>query len=73
MLARLRSTREFGFLTELLMLVLGINIALWAEGRFEDHRGQRTEIDYLLGLRRDLSKDVESLEKILEKNTAKVE
>jgi hypothetical protein len=73
MLARLRSTREFGFLTELLMLVLGINIALWAEGRFEDYRDQRTEIDYLLGLRRDLSKDVESLEKILEKNTAKIE
>jgi len=72
MLAGLRSTRGFGFVTELLMLVLGINIALWAEGRFEDYRDQRTEIDYLLGLRRDLSKDVESLAKILEKNTAKI-
>ena len=72
MLAGLRSTRGFGFVTELLMLVLGINIALWAEGRFEDYRDQQTEIDYLLGLRRDLSKDVESLARILEKNTAKI-
>jgi hypothetical protein len=73
MLARLRSTREFGFLTELLMLVLGISIALWAEGRFEDYRDQQTKIGYLQGLRRDLSIDIERLEVIIEDNVAKVE
>ena len=73
MLARVRSSRKFGFVTELIMLVLGINIALWAEGRFEVYQDQQSEIDYLQGLQRDLSKDVESLEQILESNIAKVD
>jgi hypothetical protein len=73
MLARVRSSRKFGFVAELIMLVLGINIALWAEGRFEDFQDQQSEIDYLQGLQRDLSKDVESLEQILEANIAKVD
>ena len=73
MLARLRSSRQFGFALELVMLVVGINIALWAEGTFEDYKDQQTEIDYLQGLRRDLSKDIERLESVVEVNVAKVE
>ena len=73
MLARFRSSRQFGFALELVMLVVGINIALWAEGAFEDYKDQQTEIDYLQGLRRDLSKDIERLESVVEVNVAKVE
>ncbi len=73
MFARIRSSRGVGFIGELFMLVLGINIALWAEGRFEDYRDQQTEADYLHAMARDLRTDKANLEKILAANEAKIE
>ena len=47
MFARMRSSRGANVLGELLMLVVGINIALWFEGQFEDFRDAETEQLYL--------------------------
>jgi hypothetical protein len=72
MFARLRSSRTGNLILELLMLVVGINIALWFEGKFEDMQDARTEKQYLSGLRDDLRKDVDSMNWIIEQNTAKI-
>lgn len=47
MFARLKSSRAGSLMLELLMLVVGINIALWFEGKFEDMQDARVEIQYL--------------------------
>lgn len=59
-------------LLELLMLIVGINIALWFEGKFEDMQETRTEHQYLEGLRADLRTDLGSLNAIIGQNTAKI-
>jgi len=71
MIARTSSSRGRSLLVELLMLVVGINIALWFEGRFEDMQEARTEVQYLEGLRDDLRKDIASLASIMEQNNQK--
>ena len=72
MFARLKSARGGNLLLELLMLVVGINIALWFEGKFEDFRDTRTEIEYLEGLAEDLRSDVRDLDMIIRQNREKV-
>jgi hypothetical protein len=72
-LARLKSSRAGSLILELLMLVLGINIALWFEGKFEDLQDARLEIQYLEGLRDDLKVDIGSLDRLITGNTAKIE
>ena len=72
MFARLRSARGGNLLLELLMLVVGINVALWFEGKFEDFREQRTEIEYLEGLADDLRTDIETLDSVIRQNKEKV-
>ena len=72
MLARARSSRG-NLLLELLMLVVGINIALWFEGRFEDFQDAETERQYLAGLRDDLKVDLATLDQSIELNQAKME
>jgi len=71
MFARLKS-RGGSLLLELLMLIVGINIALWFEGKFEDLQDARIEIQYLEGLRDDLRVDIASLDRRIETNTAKL-
>lgn len=68
MFARLRKSTTGGFALELLMLVLGINIALWFEGQFQDFQEARAEGDYLAGLKRDLLEDAASLGRLGEVN-----
>ncbi len=57
MFARIRSSRGAGVIGELLMLVVGINIALWFEGKFEDFNDAENEQQYLQGLYDDLEVD----------------
>lgn len=73
MFARMRSSRGANVLGELLMLVVGINIALWFEGKFEDFRDAETEQLYLQGLHDDLTKDLDSLERRITGNKGKIE
>ncbi len=42
MFARLRSSRSTNLFTEILMIVIGINIALWFEGLAEDYQDAET-------------------------------
>ena len=71
MIEKSTSVRGRNLLVELLMLVVGINIALWFEGRFEDMQEARTEVQYLEGLRDDLRKDLANLASIIEQNNRK--
>jgi hypothetical protein len=73
MFARLKTSRGGGLILELIMLVVGINTALWFEGKFEDMQDARTEIQYLEGLRDDLQLDVAGLDRQIDHNTAKLE
>lgn len=71
MFARIRSAPGVSVLGELLMLVVGINIALWFEGKFDDFSDAETEQQYLQGLRDDLQTDLERLELSIRFNEAK--
>jgi hypothetical protein len=70
---RMKSSRGGTLLIELLMIVVGINIALWFEGLAEDFKDKETEQQYLVGLRDDLQTDITSLDNLIEQNQAKVE
>ena len=73
MFARLKTSRVGSFVPELVMLVVGINIALWFEGKFEDYRDARTEVEYLQGLADDLRTDIEVLDSVISDNKGKIE
>ena len=73
MFARLRSNRSSNLLLEILMIVIGINIALWFEGWFDDLKDAETEQQYLMGLRDDLSADLKTLDAVIATNAAKLE
>lgn len=72
MFARLKRSTTGNLILELMMLVVGINIALWFEGKFEDLQEARTERQYLEGLRDDLRVDLGTMNSIIEQNTAKI-
>jgi len=73
MFARIRSIRGAGVLGEVLMLVVGINIALWFEGKFQDMQDAKAEQQYLQGLHDDLVVDVRRLESLIAFNDSKIE
>lgn len=73
MFARVNTSRNRNFLLEILMIVVGINIALWFEGWFEDLQDAETEQQYLEGLRDDLVTDLRQLDFAIEYNTARME
>ena len=73
MFARIRSSRGAGIIGELLMLVVGIHIDLWFEGKFEDFSDAENEQQYLQGLYNDLEVDLEKLEASIAFNEKKVE
>jgi len=73
MFSGIRSSRGAGVIGELLMLVIGINIALWFEGKFDDIKDAETEHQYLRGLRDDLTVDAERLERVIAYNQSKIE
>jgi hypothetical protein len=73
MFARLSRSGKSTFVVEILMIVVGINIALWFEGLFEDLKDAETEQQYLEGLRNDLKYDVNNLDILIRDNDAKIE
>jgi hypothetical protein len=54
------------------MIVVGINIALWFEGKFEDIKDAESEQQYLQGLHDDLKVDVARLKTLITFNESKV-
>jgi len=64
--------RKGGLLIEILMIVIGINVALWFEGWFEDLRDAETEAQYLADLRDDVRLDVQNLNHVIKVNTDKI-
>ena len=73
MFTRLNSARNRNLLLEIAMIVVGINIALWFEGWFEDLRDEETEQQYLDGLRDDLQADITLLDEVITSNSARLE
>ena len=73
MFARVGETGRSNFLVELLMIVVGINIALWFEGVFDDLQDAETEQQYLSGLKDDLLSDIRYLNSVISDNEAKLE
>jgi hypothetical protein len=73
MFARVSSKGRSNLLVELLMIVVGINIALWFEGVFDDLRDAETEQQYLSGLRDDLLSDIRHFDSVISDNEAKLE
>lgn len=61
-----------GLVAEILMIVIGINVALWFEGWFQDLSDAETEAQYLVELRDDLRIDIQNLDNLIEVNTRKV-
>ncbi len=59
-------------LVEILMIVVGINVALWFEGWFEDLRDAEAEQQYLVELRDDLLRDIEGLDYVIEAAASKI-
>jgi hypothetical protein len=57
---------------ELLLIIVGINIALWFEGVFEDLRDSEMEVQYLEGLAEDLQVDLDHLESVIHSNRTKL-
>lgn len=60
-------------LVEIALIVVGINVALWFEGWFEDRREREDEQQYLVELRGDLERNVVDLDKVIVDNAAKAE
>ena len=73
MIIKMSKDRSASLLVDLLMIVIGINIALWFEGWFEDQKDADAEQRYLLDLREDLLVDVASLDQVIEQNKRKIE
>ena len=72
MFDRLRTAKGARILGELLMLVVGINLALWFEGKFDEFKDRQSERQYLQGLHDDLTVDVEQLDRIIKFDDSKV-
>jgi hypothetical protein len=65
--------RKGGLLVEILMIVIGINVALWFEGWFEDLRDAEMEAQYLADLRDDLRADIRNLDDLIQYNADKAD
>jgi hypothetical protein len=71
MFGRMAVGERRNILIEFVMIVVGINIALWFEGWFEEQSERRVERQYLEGLRDDLSDDIDNLDGLIEWNEEK--
>ena len=67
------NTRWAELLLEILMIVIGINIALWFEGWFQDLEDANIEAQYIADLRDDLLANIDSLDLAIESGEAKSE
>jgi len=68
----IRNTRWAGLLLEILLIVVGINVALWFEGWFQDIENAEIEAQYILDLRDDLLANIESLDLAIESGESKL-
>jgi hypothetical protein len=59
------------WLLEILMIVIGINVALWFEGWFQDVENTEIEERYLADLRNDLLMDIKNLDVVIRFGEAK--
>ena len=71
MLKLSRNGRPANLLLEILMIVIGINVALWFESWFQDLQDAETEERYLADLRNDLLTDIENLDSVIRSSEAK--
>jgi hypothetical protein len=60
-----RERRGANLLLEILMIVVGINVALWFESWFQDLQDAETEARYIADLREDLLMDIENLDFVI--------
>ena len=60
-------------LLEILMIVIGINVALWFEGWFQDVQNVEIEEHYLADLRDDLLTDIKNLDAVIGFGEAKLQ
>lgn len=65
--------RSRNFLLEILMIVVGINVALWFEGWFQDRQDAEIARQYLADLRTDLRSDIEQLDNVIRNAEAKMQ
>jgi len=63
--------RNGNLLIEILMIVIGINVALWFEGWFQDLEDAEIEERYLVDLRDDLLTNIENLDVVIRFGEAK--
>jgi hypothetical protein len=63
--------RETNLLLEILMIVIGINVALWFEGWFQDLQDADIAERYIADLRDDLLTNIENLDFVIERGEAK--
>lgn len=66
-----RNGQRANLLLEVLLIVVGINVALWFEGWFQDLQDAEIEEQYLAELRDDLLTDIESLDVVIKSGQAK--
>ena len=64
--------RKTNLLLDILMIVIGINVALWFEGWFQDLQDAEIEEHYVADLRDDLLTDIENLDLVIEDGEAKL-
>lgn len=63
--------RKTNLLLEILMIVIGINVALWFESWFQDLQDAEIEERYIADLREDLLTDIKNLDFVIESAEAK--
>ena len=66
-----RDRRGANLFLEILMIVVGINVALWFESWFQDLQDAEIEGEYLADLRDDLLTDIGNLDRVIESGEAK--
>jgi hypothetical protein len=59
--------RETNLLLEILMIVIGINVALWFEGWFQDLQDADIAERYIADLRDDLLTNIKNLDFVIER------
>ncbi len=68
-----RNGRSATLLLEILMIVVGINIALWFESWFQELQDAEVEAQYLADLRDDLLTDIENLDIVIRSGEEKLQ
>jgi len=66
-----RNGQRANLLLEVFLIVVGINVALWFEGWFQDLQDAEIEEKYLAELRDDLLTDIKSLDVVIKNGLAK--